>query len=335
MMAGLGDRSVIPFQAYTGDDPYLFVSFSHADKGEVYPELLRLHNKGYRIWYDEGITPGKDWMEVIPHAIEKSSFFILFTSPNIIGSKYISREITYAIEIDKPFLAIFLEETTLPSKLKFQINVYQHLFKYELSLVEYNQKLMEVLPEATLDENIAKKPDIDPFAVLFDVALEVFDSGDHATAIMMFQRIVKLDPSNINAWINLSIAYSEQKWHQEAIEAARKAVELDQENPRAWMALGIAYFNKERSNVEAINAFRKALSFNSLRISERKEAWRKIGYACKRDGNWDDSIDAYKHAIKCDPDDGSSWLYLSRALEMIGRKQEAMAAYRKGVDLGW
>ncbi len=47
-----------PFPAYKGDEPYIFVSYSHEDDGFVYPEIRWLKDQGFNIWYDEGITPG-------------------------------------------------------------------------------------------------------------------------------------------------------------------------------------------------------------------------------------------------------------------------------------
>jgi hypothetical protein len=41
------------FEAYTGSEPYLFVSYSHRDTAKVYPILDALHDRKYRIWYDE------------------------------------------------------------------------------------------------------------------------------------------------------------------------------------------------------------------------------------------------------------------------------------------
>ena len=32
------------FEAYTGDEPYLFVSYSHRDSAQVYPILDHLHD---------------------------------------------------------------------------------------------------------------------------------------------------------------------------------------------------------------------------------------------------------------------------------------------------
>ena len=37
------------FEAYTGPEPYLFVSYSHRDTAQVYPILDALHDKKYRI----------------------------------------------------------------------------------------------------------------------------------------------------------------------------------------------------------------------------------------------------------------------------------------------
>ena len=39
-----------PFPAYNGDEPYIFVSYSHKDNRSVYPELAWLKEQGINIW---------------------------------------------------------------------------------------------------------------------------------------------------------------------------------------------------------------------------------------------------------------------------------------------
>ena len=56
--AGEGSAMEKPFSAYQGSDPYIFVSYAHADRDEVFECIGRLHKDGFRIWSDEGITPG-------------------------------------------------------------------------------------------------------------------------------------------------------------------------------------------------------------------------------------------------------------------------------------
>lgn len=50
-----------PFPAYNVDQPYIFVSYAHDDAALVYPEMVRLKNQGFHVWYDEGINPGSSW----------------------------------------------------------------------------------------------------------------------------------------------------------------------------------------------------------------------------------------------------------------------------------
>lgn len=53
------NHAELPFIAYSGDEPFLFVSYSHADSQAVYDELRWLNGQGVNIWYDEGISPGQ------------------------------------------------------------------------------------------------------------------------------------------------------------------------------------------------------------------------------------------------------------------------------------
>lgn len=46
-----------PFPAYQGDEPYIFVSYAHDDADLVIPELNRLREAGFNIWYGEGFAP--------------------------------------------------------------------------------------------------------------------------------------------------------------------------------------------------------------------------------------------------------------------------------------
>ena len=54
----ISKRTFKAFDTEKEDDEYIFVSYSHKDADEVFPELLRFHEEGYNIWYDEGIFGG-------------------------------------------------------------------------------------------------------------------------------------------------------------------------------------------------------------------------------------------------------------------------------------
>lgn len=103
------------FEAYTGDEPYLFVSYSHRDTKEVYPILDALHDKKYRIWYDESCENGNDFRDELRHRIEGAEAVILFVSKASMGSPFCGMEIIVARENGKRIFPIYLDEAQLPS----------------------------------------------------------------------------------------------------------------------------------------------------------------------------------------------------------------------------
>jgi hypothetical protein len=135
----------LPFKAYKGDEPFLFVSYAHSDKLQVYPIMDYLNKSGFNVWYDEGISVSEDWKESIVANIEKCSAFLVFITPHIIDSKYVRKEISFALDIDKSFYAVYLKDTTLPSSLKFEISGIQSMKKYTMPDSEFFDKIKEVL----------------------------------------------------------------------------------------------------------------------------------------------------------------------------------------------
>ncbi len=75
-----------PFRAYKGEEPYVFVSYAHADAAVVYPELVRLKEEGFNIWYDEGIAPGQTWRDEVALALTQCKVFLYFVTPRSIAS---------------------------------------------------------------------------------------------------------------------------------------------------------------------------------------------------------------------------------------------------------
>ena len=79
-----------PFPAYRGDEPYIFVSYAHADDEIVYPEIQWLHDQGFNVWYDEGISPGTVWRNELA---DGSSLLLYFITPQSIASDNCQREV--------------------------------------------------------------------------------------------------------------------------------------------------------------------------------------------------------------------------------------------------
>ena len=133
-----------PFEAYTGDKPYAFVCYSHDDKKTVFPEINKLHSEGFRMWYDEGITPSSIWEEEIAKRIKNSSCFLAFLSPKSVKSEHVRREISFAIKHHpQQTIPVYLEKTELPSQLEFILSQIQGIMKHELEETQFKNKLYQ------------------------------------------------------------------------------------------------------------------------------------------------------------------------------------------------
>ena len=135
----------MPFKAYEGDGPFIFVSYSHTDRLQVYPIIDYLNRTGINIWYDEGIPISEDWKKSIVENLERCSAFLVFITPHIIDSEYVRKEISFALKKQKPFFSVYLKETQLPSELEFEIGNIQFMKKYLIPDSDFYTKLNRML----------------------------------------------------------------------------------------------------------------------------------------------------------------------------------------------
>lgn len=128
-----------PFEAYTGDGQYIFISYAHPDWKGVFKELKRF-NREYNIWYDEGILSGTNWDDYIADKLDTCSLFVVFITSNSVASPNVKNEISYAFSEKKPIIPIYLAETTLIKGLKLRLNDTQSILKYAMDEKQYTSK---------------------------------------------------------------------------------------------------------------------------------------------------------------------------------------------------
>ena len=133
----------LPYPAYRGNGPFIFVSYAHADNDIVFPEIKRFNEAGFNVWYDEGISPGNEWTDEIADALERCAVFVVMITPVSASRKNVLNEINFALDEDKPFLAIHLEETALKGGLKLRIGSTQAILRYHMTDEEYEYKFIE------------------------------------------------------------------------------------------------------------------------------------------------------------------------------------------------
>jgi hypothetical protein len=69
-----------PFAAYTGDQPFILVCYAHEDSDKVYPEMTWLRDQGLNLWYDEGISAGKNWRTAIGDSLLGASRILFYAT---------------------------------------------------------------------------------------------------------------------------------------------------------------------------------------------------------------------------------------------------------------
>lgn len=135
------ERVITP---YKGEEPYIFISYSHRNIVEAEEIICRLCNDNYRVWYDEGIDPGTEWDENIASHIEECGYFIALLSEEYLESSNCKDELNYARELEKPRLLVYLKDIQLPGGMRMRLSRLQAIHKYKYDSKEsFVQKLEE------------------------------------------------------------------------------------------------------------------------------------------------------------------------------------------------
>lgn len=137
------------FEAYTGKEPYLFVSYSHRDTAKVYPILDALYDRKYRLWYDESCETGNDFRDELRERIEGSEAVLLFVSESSMSSPFCGMEIIVARENGKRLYPIYLDDVAVPPA--FQILLANTHHGTTDNIDKLIKSMVRDLPAVTMD----------------------------------------------------------------------------------------------------------------------------------------------------------------------------------------
>lgn len=99
------------FKPYEGKRPYIFISYPHKQSDAVVDTIRILHEKKYRLWYDEGIPAGSDWPANIAMHMRDCEAVICFISNHFLHSQNCFSEIRAAVQLKKPILVVYLDDS--------------------------------------------------------------------------------------------------------------------------------------------------------------------------------------------------------------------------------
>ena len=142
--------------AYQGNEPYIFISYSHNDREKVFPIIAKLQEK-YNVWFDDGIHFGDDYKKTIIKHINESSLFIYMVSINSLTSSFCRREIKQAERKNIPFFNVIIEDCLDEEEAEEFMFDYEELQMCLLFKISIDQFLDDVERKAPIISKTVKK----------------------------------------------------------------------------------------------------------------------------------------------------------------------------------
>ena len=262
---------------YEGNEKYIFLSYCHKDRAEVFPVIEQLAKDGYRVWYDEGIDPGSEWPEIIAKHLNGSAICLAFITTNSINSHNCRREINFALLKKKYFISIILEPVELPLGMEMQLSSSQSIFKYTLSS---NNEFFSKLYAAKELESCKGEPNYSIVVSAPEDYLNDLNTPDKVRDPFSDRWFVQ----NIDNTVQVNAA--EEEARRKAEEAARQAAEEEARRKAEEAARQAA---EEEARRKAEEAARQAAEEEARRKAEEaarqaaeEEARRKAEEAARQ-----------------------------------------------------
>lgn len=108
-------------KSYMGDAPFAFISYAAKDAARVQPIIETMQKAQYRVWYDEGITPGTQWDERIAARVSACSCVVAMLSQAYFDSENCIDELKYSRDLEKPLLLLCLEDVSLMGSMALRL----------------------------------------------------------------------------------------------------------------------------------------------------------------------------------------------------------------------
>lgn len=142
---------------------------------------------------------------------------------------------------------------------------------------------------------------------------------------------------NDDAAIALAEVFRIQKKYTEAIDYAQKAVKMNPNESYEWLELGDSYSASGRFRTEALDSYKKAVATNEeyLRTSTTDgPAWMLLALSRVKAGQPETTSALIAKAESLHADDMDSQLLKVRALELLGRRDDALTTIAQCMKRG-
>ncbi len=357
-----------PFPAYTGDEPFVFVCYSHEDAAAVYPDLAWLHEQGVNIWYDEGIPAGENWRANIGRALLDASHVLVYLSRSSLLSDHCNREINLALDEAKVVVPVYVEPVELTPDLKVGLNRLQALrlegdASHRTTLLKAIDQELSTTPSesppARKSRRVLIASTLAAFVILaglgswfayndndlptdsrpaYNLYVRSFSTEDLLEKVELLEKALELDPSFLDARADLGYALVEagESGVDQALPAFQRARDealnvLASDPQHAWATVVLArtYLQLDLNAPKALDAFLEAVS---LGASPSVVAIFKAAIYLNT-GNYDAAESTMVAARDLNPGSASVVEFLARCLYLQGKVDAAWAMFDEAMKL--
>ena len=150
------------------------------------------------------------------------------------------------------------------------------------------------------------------------------EQGDLQGAIQQHLDALKVDPNDVQGYINLIQLYARVDENDKAVEAYQKAVALNPNRADCYYNYGVLMFKMQKMP-EAEEAMRKALQINPYYV----EAHDNLGYMLALQGHFDQALAEYRKAVEERPDFRLGHFHIGQIYANQGKYAEAIQEFKK------
>lgn len=108
-----------------------FISYSSKDKNRVDDFVADLENLGQKVWFDDALTGGQEWWDMILNQVEQCHVFIMIITKNYLESDACRREYQYALALQRNMIPIMMDRECNVNLFPPQIS--------KLQIVDYSE----------------------------------------------------------------------------------------------------------------------------------------------------------------------------------------------------
>jgi Flp pilus assembly protein TadD len=161
--------------------------------------------------------------------------------------------------------------------------------------------------------------------------LQAFRRGNYAGAREAYRRVLKVDPDNLPALVNLGVTEYRLGQYDEAERLLQSSLRLKPDHPTAWLNLGILYLDRDQT-MPALAALAQAV----VHAPSDPVARNYLGVAAGRNGWFDAAESELRRAVELRPEYADA--HFNLAVFCLERNPPAVELarrhYQRARDLG-